>query len=77
MPHDPVIALTLGATRDLWRWGGFDFAAGGDVTFYGVPDSLVPTHSSNPVSFHLFLRTRLPAPAGRMWNATMTRPHDP
>jgi hypothetical protein len=73
-PRDVVIALTLGATRDLWRWSGFDFAAGGDVTFYGVPDALVPTHSSNPVSFHLFLRTRLPAPAGRMWNATMTRP---
>jgi hypothetical protein len=74
VPHDPVFALTLGATRDLWRWGGFDFAAGGDVTFYGVPDALVPTHSSRPVSFHLFLRTRLPAPSGRMWNATMTRP---
>ena len=74
VPRDVVMALTLGVTRDLWRWGGFDFAAGGDVTFYGVPDSLVPTHSSSPVSFHLFLRTRLPAPAGRMWNATMTRP---
>jgi hypothetical protein len=72
--HDPVIAWTLGATRDVWRWAGLDFAAGGDVTIYGVPDSLVPTHSAHPVSFHVFLRTRLPAPAGRMWNATMTRP---
>jgi hypothetical protein len=72
--HDRVAALTLGAARDLWRWAGFDFAAGGDVTFYGVPDTLVPTHSRHPVSFHIFFRTRLPAPAGRMWNAVMARP---
>jgi hypothetical protein len=71
---DTVLALTLGGTRDLGRWAGFDFAAGGDVTFYGVPSALVPTHSSRPVSFHLFLRTRLPAPTGRMWNAVMARP---
>lgn len=72
---DTVLTLTLGGTRDLWRWAGFDLAAGGDVTFYRVPGRLVPTHSSRPVSFHLFLRTRLPAPAGRMWNAVMARPH--
>jgi hypothetical protein len=73
-PIDTVLALTIGAARDLWRVFGFDFAAGGDVTFYGVPDALVPTHSNRPVSFHVFFRTRLPAPAGRMWNAVMARP---
>jgi hypothetical protein len=71
---DTVLALTIGGTRDLWQWAGFDIAAGGDVTFYGVPDRLVPTHSSRPVSFHVFLRTRIPAPGGRMWNAVMSRP---
>jgi hypothetical protein len=68
-----VTALTLGAARTLSRWSDWDIAAGGDVTFYRVPSVLKPTHGDNPVSFHVFLRVRPPAPMGRMFDTTMTR----
>ena len=72
-PPSVVKAFTLGAVRTVGRWSGWDVGAGGDVTFYGVPTPLQPTHGEHPVSFHLFVRVRPPAPMGRMTDATMTR----
>ena len=70
---DVVSALTLGGTRMLARRAGWDMSAGADATFYAVPGVLEPTHGSRPVSFHLFVRVRPPAPMGRMVDVTMTR----
>jgi hypothetical protein len=70
--RDVVIALTLGAVREVWSWNGVDLGIGGDLTFYGVPDALAPTHGSRPVSFHVFGRLRPPARWGRMWGQVMT-----
>jgi hypothetical protein len=72
---DAVQALTLGALLNVGRWGGWTLGAGGDVTGYRVPAALQPTHGRRPVSFHLFLRLRPPATAGRMINMTMTSGH--
>lgn len=66
-------ALTLGGVRTIGRWSGWDLGAGGDVTFYSVPDILKPTHGDSPVSFHVFLRVRPPAPMGRMFDMIMTK----
>jgi hypothetical protein len=72
---DTVVAFTSGVVRDIYRIRGMEIGLGGDVTFYGVPDSLKATYGSSPISFHVFLRVRPPASAmGRMWNMTMTRP---
>jgi hypothetical protein len=71
---DVVKALTLGGVRRLREWRGWDLGAGGDVTFYGVPEILKPFHGERPVSFHLFFRIRSPAPMGRrMHDMTMTK----
>lgn len=72
--RDTVLALTLGALRDVWRWNGLDFGIGADLTFYGVPDALAATHGSRPLSFHIYGRIRPPARLGRMWDHFMTRP---
>ena len=72
--RDSVLAFTLGALRDVWRWKGLDFGVGADLTFYSVPDALVATHGSRPVSFHIYGRIRPPASLGRMWNHFMTQP---
>ena len=72
-PGNFVSALTLGGVRRVGRWAGWDLGAGGDVTFYGVPSILRPTHGNNPVSFHLFVRVRPPAPMGRMHDMVMTK----
>jgi hypothetical protein len=69
---DTVNALTLGGTRTIARPRQWDLAAGADITAYGVPAVLKPTHGNSPVSFHVFIRVRPPAPAGRMTDATMT-----
>jgi hypothetical protein len=66
-------AFTLGGVRRIGRWSGWDLGAGGDVTFYGVPDILKPTHGDDPVSMHLFIRLRPPAPMGRMLDMFMTK----
>ncbi len=58
---DAVNALTLGGTREIGRWSGWDLVAGGDVTAYVVPQVLQPTHGNRPVSFHLFVRLRPPS----------------
>jgi hypothetical protein len=73
-PRDTVLALTLGGVRDLWHHRGFELGLGADIMLYRVPQALRPTHGSRPVSFHVFLRLRPPAPMGRMWNMTMTEP---
>jgi hypothetical protein len=70
---DLVSALTVGATRRIGQWAGWDATAGADATFYAVPAVLEPTHGARPVSFHFFLRVRPPAPMGRMIDVTMTR----
>ena len=72
---DIVHALTLGGVRTVGRWSGWDLGAGGDVTVYAVPETLRPTHGDRPVSFHLFVRIRPPAPMGRMVNMTMINSH--
>jgi hypothetical protein len=77
-PEDPagpqvVTALTLGGVRTIGRWSGWDAGAGADVTIYGVPTALQPAYGDRPVSFHIFLRVRPPAPMGRMTDVTMTR----
>ena len=68
-------ALTAGVARDFSRFGGFEWAAGADVTGYHVPDALREAYGSHPVSFHVFLRVRPPAGhMGRMWNMVMAQP---
>jgi hypothetical protein len=73
--QDPLAALTLGATRNVFRARGFDGAIGADATFYAPASALRPTYSSSPVSFHLFFRLRPPTGGmGRMWNMRMSQP---
>ena len=69
-----VTALTAGLTRDVLAWRGYELAAGADITAYRVPDVLQPAYGDSPVSFHVFLRLRAPAPMGRMFEHVMTRP---
>jgi hypothetical protein len=72
---DPVLAFTLGGSRDMLELRGFQGAIGADVTFYGVPDALTSAYGHHPVSFHVFFRLRPPAgPMGRMWNMRMSQP---
>ena len=70
---DLVQALTLGGSHLIGRKAGWDMSVGADATFYGVPSVLEPTHGAHPVSFHVFIRVRPPAPMGRMTDVTMTR----
>jgi YHS domain-containing protein len=72
--RDSVTSLTIGGVRDLWRASGYEVGIGGDLVFYGVPQRLEQAYGSRPVSFHVFMRVRPPAPMGRMWNMTLTRP---
>ncbi len=53
-----VQAYTLGYDRDLGHIPHFSTALGGQVTFYGVPDVLVPTYGAHPMSFTFFVRIR-------------------
>ena len=70
-----VLALTVGALRDLPQVRGFEFGLGGDVTFHASPAPLAITYGSRPVSFKIFLRLRPPvSPMGRMRNRTMLQP---
>jgi YHS domain-containing protein len=72
--RDSVTSLTIGGVRDVWRASGYEVGIGGDLVFYGVPQRLEAAYGSRPVSFHIFMRVRPPAPMGRMWNMTLTRP---
>jgi hypothetical protein len=70
-----VLAMTVGALRDLPTVKGFELGLGGDVTFHRSPDQLAGIYGSTPVSFKVFLRMRLPASTmGRMQDMTMMRP---
>jgi hypothetical protein len=72
---DPLGAFTAGAVRDLLASGPVALGVGGDITYYGVPERLIPSYGKRPVSFHVFLRVRpRTAHASRMWNMTMMRP---
>ena len=72
-----VLAMTVGALRDLPTVKGFELGLGGDVTFHRSPDRLAGIYGSTPVSFKVFLRLRLPVPMmGRMQDMTMMRPMD-
>lgn len=73
-PPSWVTAVTAGATRDVFSWRGFDAAIGADITAHRVPSILQTAYGDSPVSFHVFVRVRPPAPMGRMWNHVMTRP---
>lgn len=68
-----VGTFTLGGMRTVGRWSGWDLGVGGDVSIYAVPDILKPTHGNEPVSFHVYLRVRPPAPMGRMVDMIMTK----
>lgn len=72
LPIQPVVAATGGLTHQLARLRGFELSVGGDITVYRVPPVLVASHGDHPVSAHVFLRLRPPAPMGRMWNMMMT-----
>jgi hypothetical protein len=71
---DPVGAFTFGGVRDFIDWRGFEGGIGAAVTFYAVPDALTPAHGTHPVSFQIYVRVRLPAGKGRMWNMRMSQP---
>ena len=70
-----VTALAIGAVRDVATPHGFEVGVGADLTLYGVPDALRPSHGDHPASVHVFLRVRPPAGhMGRMWNSRMAHP---
>jgi hypothetical protein len=56
--HDRVYAFTLGAVHDLLRSQNLDGGIGADLTFYGMPDRLIASYGSRPVSVHVFFRLR-------------------
>jgi hypothetical protein len=63
-----LTAATFGATHAIanWKW---ETAVGGDLTLYRVPPGLRVSYANHPVSFHVFVRVRVPAGhMGRMWN---------
>ena len=69
---DPLHAATIGGAFDITKVKGWELAIGGDVVFYKVPLRLQETHGEQPVSFHVFVRLRVPkSPMGRMWNMMM------
>lgn len=71
--RDFVGAVSAGATRILWRPKGWEFAAGGLVTAYGVPGSLAPFYGEKPPwSFQVFAHIRPPS-MHRMVDMSMTR----
>ena len=66
-----VGAVTLGATRTIWRPRGWDVAGGAAATTYGVPPGLTPFYDVHPWSFQIFSRIRPPA-MHRMTDMIMT-----
>ena len=69
---DPLHAATIGGAFDITKVKGWELAVGGDVILYKVPLRLQETHGERPVSFHVFVRLRVPkSPMGRMWNMMM------
>jgi hypothetical protein len=73
--HDLMGAVTLGGTRDIVRWRGFEGALGANVTFFVIPSVLQAAYGNHPVSLQIFYQLRLPTGSmGRMWNMLMARP---
>jgi hypothetical protein len=71
-----LMSLTLGGTRELALWRGFEIAAGADGTLSFPPEVLNFTYGEHPISFHVFFRIRPPVGhMGRMWNMRMGGPH--
>ncbi len=66
-----VGAVTLGATKTLWRPRGWIAEAGGQLTGYGVPPPLTPFYGAHPWSGQIFFIVRPPA-MHRMLDVTMT-----
>ncbi len=58
-----VGALTAGYVRDWWRGSGGVLGTGADITGHVVPGNLQDSYGA-PVSFHAFVRYRLPSKAG-------------
>jgi hypothetical protein len=71
-----LTSLTLGGTRELGVWRGFEVAVGADAAVQWLPLTLTFTYGTRPVSFHAFLRIRPPlGHMGRMWNMKMGGRH--
>ena len=69
---DPLHTVTVGGAFDVTQVRGWELGIGGDVQAYSVPPRLQKTHGKDPVSYHLFVRLRVPKPGmGRMWNMMM------
>ena len=82
VPATPALAgqqrllgtFTLGASREISRWRGFESAIGGDLVFFVAPSVLRPAYGSRPFSFQLYVQIRPPTGSmGRMWNMRMAR----
>jgi hypothetical protein len=72
---DTVLALTVGAVRDVLRVPGLEGGVGADLTWYGAPDALKAAYGSHPFGFRVFFRVRPAAGAmGRMLNMRMSQP---
>ena len=54
-----VQAYTVGYDREFGHMRGLSTAVGGQLTWYGVPDSLQHQYGSNPVGGLIFLRVRV------------------
>lgn len=52
----PVNAITLGTNYDLFKIGQVRFAAGAQLTYYGVASRLQPLYGSGPMGGEVFLR---------------------
>jgi len=75
-PTVTVTAFTVGATRNVRRWRGFESALGAQLTVHRSSQVLRPEYGDAPVSFQAFFRLRLPSGSmGRMWNARMSQGH--
>jgi hypothetical protein len=64
-----LTAATVGAVRDIGALHKWETGIGADVTMYRVPSDLRASYGDHPVSFHVFVRIRVPeGKMGRMWN---------
>jgi len=54
-----VQAYTAGYDREVGHIPHFDSAIGGQMTWYGVPETLRPIYGPRPIGANLFLRIRL------------------
>ncbi|MEZ0326287.1 MAG: hypothetical protein ACAH95_10305, partial [Fimbriimonas sp.] len=53
-----VDKLTVGASHNLMKRDGLEYALAGTLSFYSYPQSLDPFYGKNPVSLGIFLRVR-------------------